>query len=99
MEQGKLRSDLNSIERKINLLVNNYREARSEVEVLKQENDDLKELLKRKEGQISDFQNKIKISKLVGNVEVEEEDTSELKKKIDEYITEIDSCITFLTQE
>ena len=81
------------------MLVANYREARSEVEGLKQENQDLRELLKKKEGQISDFQNKIKISKLVGNVEVEEEDTSELKKKIDDYITEIDNCITFLTQE
>ena len=81
------------------MLVSNYRSVRDEVDELRRENDDLRSLLLKKEGQISDFQNRLKISKLVENVEVENEDVSELKRKIDNYITEIDYCISFLTQE
>ena len=81
------------------MLVSNYRSVRDEVDELRRENDDLRSLLLKKEGQISDFQNRLKISKLVENVEVENEDVSELKRKIDDYITEIDYCISFLTQE
>ena len=81
------------------MLVSNYRSVRDEVDELRRENEDLRSLLLKKEGQISDFQNRLKISKLVENVEVENEDVSELKRKIDDYITEIDYCISFLTQE
>ena len=99
MQQEKLKTDLNSLERKINMLVSNYRSVKDEANELKRENEDLRQLLSKKEGQISDFQNRLKISKLVENVEVENEDVSELKRKIDDYITEIDQCISFLTQE
>ena len=99
MQQERLKTDLNSLERKINMLVSNYKSVRDEVSELRRENDDLRSLLVKKEGQISDFQNRLKISKLVENVEVENEDVSELKRKIDDYITEIDHCISFLTQE
>ena len=99
MQQERLKTDLHSLERKINMLVSNYRSVRDEIDELRRENNDLRSLLSKKEGQISDFQNRLKISKLVENVEVENEDVTELKRKIDDYITEIDHCISFLTQE
>jgi len=99
MQQEKLKNDLNSLERKINLLVSNYQSSQSEVDSLKKENEDLKTLLDKKDSQLSDFQNRLKISKLVENVEVDKEDVSELNRKIDDYITEIDHCISFLTKE
>ena len=99
MQQEKLKNDLNSLERKINLLVSNFQSAQTEVVNLKKENEDLKMLLDKKDSQLSDFQNRLKISKLVENVEVDKEDVSELNRKIDDYITEIDHCISFLTKE
>lgn len=97
MQQEQLRSELNSLERKIKLIINNYRSLKDENSNLKSENNDLKDLLKQKDGQLDDFQNKIKISKIAGNVEVEEGEASELRRKIDNYIHEIDKCIAYLS--
>lgn len=49
---------------------------------------------------LSSFQNKDKIVKIVNSVveEGESEKTTELKRKINEYIREIDKCIAHLSQ-
>ena len=44
------------------------------------------------------FQNQIKISRIAGSVGADREDASELKKKIDDYVDEIDKCIAHLSQ-
>ncbi|MEM7107889.1 MAG: hypothetical protein AAF519_06660 [Bacteroidota bacterium] len=98
MSNDLLKSQLSTLERKLNLLLSEFGSVRKEKTLLKAENEELKTLLKVKDDQISSFQNKIKISKIVNGIEATDEGASELKKKIDVYIKEIDRCIAHLSK-
>lgn len=97
-DQDQLKSNLLTLERRIKLLLGEYKSLKDEASFLKVENQELKAMMRTKEEQIQHFQNKIKISKLVDNIHSEENGTSELKKKIDSYIKEIDKCIAHLSK-
>jgi chromosome segregation ATPase len=98
MTREKLNLSLSNLERKVKFLLNNYQDLKEELSIVKSENLELKELIRKKEDQIIDFQNKYKISKIVKNIRDGEEDASELKNQINEYIREIDKCILHLSQ-
>ena len=98
MTREKLNLSLSNLERKVKFLLNNYQDLRQELSIVKSENQELKELIRKKDDQIIDFQNKYKISKIVRNIRDGEEDASELKNQINEYIREIDKCILHLSQ-
>ena len=52
-----LRSELQSLERKVKLLLNEHSQLKSEVEILKSENVNLKSRLSSKDELLSNFQN------------------------------------------
>jgi len=97
MSQDRLKMQLSSLERKIKLLLTAYESATEEIQQLRTEKGHLKTLLKSKEDQLVNFQNQIKIGKIVESIDVGG-DSSELKIRIDEYIREIDKCIEHLTK-
>ena len=98
MNREKLNLSLSNLERKVKFLLNNYKDLKQELSVAKSENQELKEIIRKRDDQIIDFQNKYKISKIVRNIRDGEDDTSELKNQINEYIREIDKCIMHLSQ-
>lgn len=98
MNQEGLHTELNALERKVQLLLNEFQNTKNELNILKAENQELKLALKQKDERINDFQNQDKISKIVGSIGKSEEEASEMKGKIDEYIKEIDKCILHLTR-
>ena len=98
MEQNELKAQLTSLERKMKLLINDYQHAKTEVEQLQLENASLKSNVQEREDQINSFQNTIKIGKIVGSLDAEEGNSSELKIRVDEYIREIDKCIEHLSK-
>lgn len=98
MEQNGLKVQLTSLERKMKLLISDYQHAKKEVEQLQLENTSLKSTVQEKEDQINNFQNTIKIGKIVGRIDAEEGNSSELKSRVDEYIREIDKCIAHLSK-
>lgn len=98
MSTEKLSTELHSLERKINLLLNEHKSLKASINDLKGQNSNLQEQLRAKDDQMSSFQNQIKISKIAGSVGADRGDASELKKKIDEYVDEIDRCIAHLSQ-
>ena len=98
MSEEKLTTELQFLERKINLLLIEHNSLKSSIIDLKGQNNSLQEQLKTKEQQLSSFQNQIKISKIAGSVGADRGDASNLKKKIDEYVNEIDRCIAHLSQ-
>ena len=91
-----LSQEIDTLERKVKLLLREYKKIKEELNTSQQENARLKSELSVKEGEVSNFQNKFKISKLVGNMSVEREDSKELKEVLDDYIKEIDKCIAHL---
>ena len=67
---------------------------------LEQEVKDLKALVEVEAGKNAELNNKIKIIKLAQNISsanpVDNQEVTELKRKINEYIREIDNCIAML---
>ncbi len=98
MKRDRLNNELQTLERKIRLLMNQYSQEKKSNEDLQIENSELKNLITSKEQQIHDFQNKIKISTIVDSISVGDSEAAEVKNKIDDYIKEIDKCINQLSK-
>ena len=98
MDQEALKSSLNGLERKVLVLLNEHKTLKDELRTLKLENHELKTDLKRRDEQLVHFKNQIKITKIVDHINPEDGSASELKRKVDEYIREIDKCIAFLSK-
>jgi chromosome segregation ATPase len=98
MKRDRLNNELQTLERKIRLLMNQYSQEKKSNEDLQIENTELKNLITSKEQQIHDFQNKIKISTIVDSISVGDSEAAEVKNKIDDYIKEIDKCINQLSK-
>jgi regulator of replication initiation timing len=95
-----LHSELNSLERKLKILLRDYFSLKEENLYLRGENENLKSIIKSRDEQLNNFQNKIKISKIVDVIADEGKvlHNSELKTVINEYIKEIDKCIAHLSE-
>jgi chromosome segregation ATPase len=98
MDQELLKSNLNGLERKIQMLITEHKSLKEELKGLKMENMDLKAAIKVRDDQIAGFHNQLKISKLVDSLHSEDGSVPELRKKVDEYIREIDRCIAHLSR-
>lgn len=98
MEQDILKTNLSGLERKLLVLLSEYKHLKEEVKSLKNENQILLQNVKLRDEQLDNFTNQIKITKIVNRLNPEEGSASELKKKVDEYIREIDTCIAHLSQ-
>jgi chromosome segregation ATPase len=98
MENQGLQNEFQSLERKVNLLLNQFAGIKQKNQQLNVENQQLTDQLKAKTEQIQNFQNQIKISKIAGSIGTDNEDVSKLKDKIDDYVNEIDYCIAQLSR-
>ena len=96
MPQELVFAELSTLERKLSLLIKEHQSLKDKLKILQDENTDLKSVVAEKLTQIDSFNNKFKISKLVDTIGADKSDTAELKKKLDEYIKEIDKCIAHL---
>jgi predicted nucleic acid-binding Zn-ribbon protein len=98
MDLTVFKTNLSGLERKILLLLNEQKSLKEEVEGLKSENSQLKDGLRQRDEQIGNFRNQAKITKIVDSLNPDDSSVSELKKKVDEYIREIDKCIAHLSR-
>ncbi|MBX2915040.1 MAG: hypothetical protein KF856_07190 [Cyclobacteriaceae bacterium] len=98
MDQETLKSSLNGLERKVLVLLNEHKSLKDELKGLKLENHELKADLRKRDEQLHHFKNQIKITKIVDHINPEDEGVSDLKRKVDEYIREIDKCIAHLSR-
>ena len=98
MDQELLKTNLSGLERKILVLVNEHKNLKDELKGLKRENQELKEAVRARDEQITGFHNQLKITKIVDSINPEDGSASELKKKVDDYIREIDKCIAHLSR-
>jgi regulator of replication initiation timing len=97
MNQELVVNELNALERKLSLLIKDHQLLKEQAQGLLEENQELKMFVSQKEEQLTVFHNKVKIGKLVNNIEADNNDSAELKKKLDDYIKEIDKCIAHLS--
>ncbi len=98
MEENSLPGKLENLENKLRLLLDSHQSIKDQRDALNEENNGLKSQIEVLSGQVSDFQNQDKITKIVSSTTVEKEEATELKYKLNEYIREIDRCIAHLSQ-
>jgi predicted RNase H-like nuclease (RuvC/YqgF family) len=98
MDQELLKTNLTGLERKILVLINEHKNLKDEVKGLKKENQELRAAVRVRDEQIAGFNNQLKITKIVDSLNPEDGSVSELKKKVDDYIREIDKCIAHLSR-
>jgi regulator of replication initiation timing len=98
MDQEALKANLNGLERKIHVMISEHKSLKEELRSVRTENQDLRAGLKSRDEQLVNFKNQIKITKIVDQINPEDGSASELKRKVDEYIREIDKCIAYLSR-
>ena len=98
MPSEKLYREFQNLERKIQLVLSENRRLKDELSQSESENQILKSKLDSQQANLSTFQNQMKMSKIVNNMMVSEEESAQLKKQIDGYIKEIDKCIAHLAE-
>lgn len=98
MPSERLYREFQTLERQIQLVINENKRLADELKLAKEDNSRLKDKMKSQEDNLSAFQNQVKVNKLVNNMVVSEGDSAELKATIDGYIKEIDNCIAHLAE-
>lgn len=98
MEKLRLAEKLKGLQKQSMALVDAHQRLKRENQDLISQNSKLKAEVDSLGGQLADFQNQDKITKIVSNTTVEKEESAELKYKLNEYIKEIDRCIAHLSQ-
>jgi len=93
---GQGYEELKILNRKIDELLNNYSNLKTEFENLKTGNEALKGLLQERESELKELEKKYERIKLTGALLGDGENAIEAKKKITELVREIDRCIALL---
>ena len=96
METRKQIQQLESIENKVQKLLNRYKQTQQALAEAQQEIKRLEQEVSGREAEIKNFQNQENISKIVDTIAADPANSTELKLKINEYIREIDKCIAYL---
>jgi hypothetical protein len=89
---------VNNIEVKLGKLIAKYKQIREEKLILQQENEGFVSVLKSKENEISELQEKIKLMNISKSVDASKQEVKETRLKINEYVREIDKCIALLNK-
>lgn len=87
---------INSIEIKMNKLIDKYNQLKIENTNLLKNNNDLQLVLDEKNNKILDLQNKVKLMNITRNVDRDKDEIRSTRLKINEYVREIDKCIALL---
>jgi predicted nuclease with TOPRIM domain len=109
MQQMELAAKLDALENKTLRLVAYCEELKKQLAAAEKEKVNLEEtiqkqavqirsLSKKQESQQNNFNNPLKISKIVSLISADSSETAELKARIDEYIQELNKCIAHLSQ-
>jgi hypothetical protein len=82
---------------KARLLVKSHKALREELEFRRAENEDLRKTIENQSITIEDLNNRLKVQQLSNFVPDDESQRIELKRKLTQYIKEIDKCIGMLS--
>ncbi len=92
-----LDQQFNSINDKLQQLLKQYSRLQKENEQLKEELQQARDTQTATQQKMEELQQQVSIIKLASG-ELNEKDKKEFEKKINQYIREIDKCISFLSQ-
>lgn len=98
MEEQELKKRLDLFERKMQKLIVKTTTLKKEMERVVEENINLKATVRKQKEELDNFQNQENFTKLVASILTGTEGTNGLKKRLDEYIEEIDKCIALMSR-
>jgi hypothetical protein len=98
MPSETLYRELQNLERKIQLVLNENKRLKDDLSQSKFENRSLIEQIDSQKTNLSHVQNQMKVNKIVNNTGVSAGDSAQLKEVIDGYVKEIDKCIAHLAE-
>ena len=93
-----MKTIIDNIELKVGKLIEKYDQINAEKLDLQRNNNTLNVRLQEKESQIVDLQDKVKLMNISKSVDTSEEDVKATRLKINEYVREIDKCISLLNK-
>ena len=93
-----MKNIVNKIEVKLGKLIAKYQQVKQEKLILQQENEDFVASLKLKEIEILNLQEKVKLMNISKSVDASKQEVKETRLKINEYVREIDKCISLLNK-
>ena len=89
---------IENIDLKINKLINLYNQTKIDNLNLQKDNEMLKVLLEKKENNLKELEEKIKLMNISKSVDSSQGDIKATRLKINEYVREIDKCIALLNK-
>lgn len=89
---------LQRLEVKLQDLLEEHREIKQQLLLSRDTNAQLKQTILQQNEELKNFQNQLKISKIVTSIAEGTPHLPELRLKINEYIKEIDKCIAHLSE-
>ena len=89
---------IENIDLKINQLINLYNQAKIDNLNLQKDNEMLKVLIEKKENNLKELEEKIKLMNISKSVDSSQGDVKATRLKINEYVREIDKCIALLNK-
>ena len=89
---------IEKLEIRLRHLLVDHKELKDELKKAREENMNLKEIVEKQNEDLKNFQNQVKISRIVSSMTESTRNSAELKNKINEYIREIDKCIAHLSE-
>ncbi len=95
---SELKSVVASLESKIEKLVDLHRKTKKELSALQTQNNHLTQAASQQKQTIKDLEDRSKVLKLSKSLSTTNENTTELKLKINELIREVDKCIALLNK-
>ena len=93
-----MKTIINSIEAKLEKLIEKLGRIQLEKSDLQVDNDTLNSKLEEKERKIIALQDKVKLMNISKSVDIDKDDLKATKLKINEYVREIDKCIALLNK-
>jgi predicted RNase H-like nuclease (RuvC/YqgF family) len=98
IKMSDIKSLVSNLEKKVEKLVDLHRESSKSISTLKQNNNELKKNIEEQKQTIKELEEKNKILRLSKSISDNNENTHELKLKINELIREIDKCTALLNK-
>jgi len=92
-----LDQQFNTINDKLHLLLKQYARLQKENERLKEDLDISRQKQKEADQRLEEYQEQLSILKITSG-DMNDKDKKDFEKKVNQYIREIDKCITFLRQ-
>ncbi|MGB3616538.1 MAG: hypothetical protein WBA12_00330 [Catalinimonas sp.] len=97
-QSTELHARLDTLERRLRRLADEHRSLRKELGRAQGENEKLRGEVRKQQRALQDFKSRTETRKIVPSVVTDGPEAAQLRRRLDDYIREIDNCLAYLSQ-